>query len=330
MSLSNIDNLKSSSLDDNQRRVVLLKQLHRQQQITVGDYQLGKIKSWNDFSKSSGFNPPEQILSTEFSSKNIREAFKIEIAKLESSSEIVEPPIKIPLTDWQLSVKEYEELYHNYKPPKVKGVEADDEFSIIKSLRSNINVRYFKPQEQHAASILRHLIKHKHRARALSAGVGTGKTFMLGAVIRELIDRKWPPILNSISPFPILYITRASVVTKTERDLSDGFGLRIGRDVYVTNIDQMRSKLGNELVHEEMKVVDGQDRIVYTWFEPLAPALMILDEAHCVKNIDSTQSRIMQRFNDLEGEHYSIYSSATLFTRVIESKCFAVACKLEW
>jgi len=61
------------------------------------------------------------------------------------------------------------------------------------------------------------------------------------------------------------------------------------------------------------------------------PALIILDEAHCVKNIDSTQSRIIQAYNDIrEDNHYSLYASATLWTRVIETKCFAVATRLEW
>jgi len=131
--------------------------------------------------------------------------------------------------------------------------------------------------------------------------------------------------------YPVVFVTRASIVEQTERVLRDQFGLKLGTEVDVTNIDQFRCKFGEQFVKEKILRVGDTESVVFEWNPMNAPGLLIIDESHGVKNIESTQSRIFQAFNELDGErHRQIHSSATLFTRVIEAKCFAVATRLKW
>lgn len=314
MSLILPTNKLVSNYTKEELRALQIKQLDRQKQITLGEYQVGKVRDWDSFKRSSGLELVEPPIAS-ISAKLIKQIFDQKKQRiLDGLEDKVEEEKK---DDNELIISKKENI-------------IDDEFSVIESLRNNPKVKYFKQQEKHAASIIRHFIKHKQRARALSAGVGTGKTYMLGAVIVELWRREFPALVNSISPFPCLYVTRASIVEQTERVLFNQFNLRPGHHVTVTNIDQLRATLGDTIINERIEIVYGVEHTIYTWYDMLAPGLIILDEAHAVKNVDSEQSKRMQAFNDLQGEHYSIYSSATLWTRVIESKCFAVATKLNW
>ncbi len=57
---------------------------------------------------------------------------------------------------------------------------------------------------------------------------------------------------------------------------------------------------------------------------------MVWDECQTLKNEDSDQSKRAQAYNNLDGEYYQIFSSATPFTRVCEAKCFAVSTRLQY
>lgn len=313
----------TSNLSQDQKKLLLLKQFQRSQNSTIGNYQIGNVKTWEDFTRSSGFTVDPSLVTLPVNGVNIKQAFAIKRAKVEAGEELLETPVK----DTPLKDKIEEKPKHEW--------EIEDEYSVIPALRSNPLIRYddvTKFQEEDAAMIVRRLVRDKRKAVALDRGVGLGKTFILGGTIAELYRRQWPPLVNSLSTYPVCYVTAASVVEQTARVLRNKFSLKIGHQIFVTNVDQLRSSFGKELLQEKLVHIHGQETLIYQWFEPLAPALMILDESHKLKNVDSQQSRIMQAFNDMPitSEHYQIFSSATLWTRVEEAKCFAVGTRLEF
>jgi len=309
----------TSNLSAEETKALLLKQLEKQRRFAVTDRALGKITTWAQFTTSTGFAVPAEYLGWEVTAELINKIFAAKVAELEAPP-APEPEVKVePIA--KVEVRAPEETFET----------TDDDYSEIPSLRSNPLVNYEPFQERAAAIIVRQFLKDNHYACALNSRAGSGKTFILGGVIRELYRRQWPVITESLSMYPVVFVTRASIVEQTERVLRDQFGLKLGTEVDVTNIDQFRCKFGEQFVKEKILRVGDTESVVFEWNPMNAPGLLIIDESHGVKNIESTQSRIFQAFNELDGErHRQIHSSATLFTRVIEAKCFAVATRLKW
>lgn len=343
--------VKSTSLTPQEQQKLLLKQLTRQQAITSGEYTIGKLKTWKDFSNSAGFTPSDTLLKQEFTGRLVKEAFaelkgKIERGELQSllssksaKSVVVNSPTVQSINEvdqWETDGGKVTDVVTPQGEPSVtptaKRPKAEDPPCVYKIpvLHDNPRVRYIKLQERYACETIYGFFDLGYRAQALSGGVGVGKTYVIGATIVELYRRGWKPLQDSYSMFPVLYITRAPIIEQTERVLRDRFGLKLGSQVHVTNIEQLRCDWGKQLFKEKIVHQDGIDHVVYEWHPLLPPALTILDESHAVKNPDSKQSKIMQALNDVTGPHHMLFASATLFTRVIEAKVFACGTQLEW
>ena len=312
----------TSNLNAEETKALLLKQLEKQRRFAVTDRALGKITTWAQFTTSTGFAVPAEYQQWEVTAELINKIFAQKVAELDAPAvvvpEVKPEPVSAPA---KVEVQAPEETYET----------TDDDYSEIPSLRSNPLVNYEPFQERAAAIIVRNFLKHNHYACALNSRAGSGKTFILSGVIRELYRRNWHVITESLSMYPVVFVTRASIVEQTERVLRDQFGLKLGTEVDVTNIDQFRCKFGEQFVKEKILRNGDSESVVFEWNPLNAPGLLIIDESHGVKNIESTQSRIFQAFNELDGErHRQIHSSATLFTRVVEAKCFAVATRLQW
>lgn len=182
----------------------------------------------------------------------------------------------------------------------------------------------FPFQDRAAWEMAQKLYVEKKRAVLLRAAVGTGKTFI---VARELLYAKEHNLVpESFGLFPVLYITKSTVVEQTQRVLENLFGLTID-DVFVTNIESLRTQKFQWAIKREVKVENGQEHEIITW-RVCHPAKIYWDECHGLKNEDSIQSRISQAFNDVAGDTVQVFFSATPFLRVCECKCFAVATKL--
>lgn len=160
----------------------------------------------------------------------------------------------------------------------------------------------------------------------LRANTGDGKTYCIGRLLRWIIDSGWMKG-KSLSPFKILYVTKASIVTQTTRDLEREFGIDpLKDDIVVTNYEQLRAELGEMVINETVEVVDTLPRKKYTWKSVMHPLLIIWDECQALKNEDSIQSKIAQASNELPpGKIYQIFVSATPFAKVASAKCFCVA-----
>lgn len=295
-------NVKTTTLTPEEKIALALKQFETAKRQLLGKWRLGIVRSWDDVAGITGYVISRSDRELSF------DTLKLWMAEQESA---IKSPLVVEVTE------------------KVEPA-TDTTDSPIDCLRNNPHVQYQRFQERAANAVLHQLMTLDHHAVGLNAAVGTGKTFIIGALVVELYKRQWAPLVNSISPYRCVYITRASIVEQTERVLRDKFGLRLGSDIDVTNIDQLRAKFGKRLVTQRIVHKDGEEKLIYEWRPAIAPALIVLDEAHAVKNVDSEQSLIMQAYSALAGDHYSVYASATMFTKVIEAKAFAVGTRLRW
>jgi len=189
--------------------------------------------------------------------------------------------------------------------------------------------KLFAFQERAAVQLLNNIIKKNMRGQMLRAAVGTGKTFIIGAVARRLLDMQFTDG-KTYSPWPIVYVTKASIVQQTERVLQNLFGIDIVNEVKVINIEQLRASFGELMVRTETVVKWGQEEVKWVWRKGVHPLIILWDECQILKNTGSQQSALAQAFNEInDPETYQIFFSATPFLRVCEAKCFAVATRLK-
>jgi len=184
-------------------------------------------------------------------------------------------------------------------------------------------------QKKYAKEILDKMRIHGLKGILLIAQAGTGKTFILGAVLRRLLDCGFHKD-KSISPWPYCYVTKASVVEQTKRVMEKWFNIDTIAECFITNYDQLRASFGQLFVTEKTIVVSGQEDIVWEWGKMVHPCVFIMDESQACKNISSTQSKIVCAISEITHPHvYCIFSSATPFTRVSEAAYFVLNCRVD-
>ena len=207
-----------------------------------------------------------------------------------------------------------------------------EEYPILSSPLQKANL--FKFQNKAAWQIIHKVVDPKtlilqKRAVLLRAGVGVGKTFVLAAVLRFLEDLKLRQHYKIVSPWPIVWITRASIVEQTKRVCKDLFGLDTYATLQVINIEQLRARFGDWMIAWETKVEGGEEHIICKWKPLIHPFIFVIDECQLAKNEDSTQAKIIAAIAEIPSSEpvIVICSSATPFTRVSEAGYF---CKNTW
>lgn len=218
----------------------------------------------------------------------------------------------------------------NKLTPYVEPI-APPEQANLPELEAKYPVTLFRHQVKAARELKHKLLVENKRAALLQAGVGTGKTFIYGALLAELWQTGWMTG-KTFSPWPALVITKASIVEQTRRVLETHFQLCPMRQFKVLNYDALRSGKGLDTVMEVRKeVVNGEPVKTYKWKKFLHPLVVIVDESQSAKNEDSTQSQIIQNLAEVEDPNLKIiFSSATPFTRVSEAKYFCINLKMHY
>lgn len=201
--------------------------------------------------------------------------------------------------------------------------EHDKDYGLPPSTKETCQLFWF--QKKHAKEILDKLTIDQLRTVLLVAQAGTGKTFILGAIIRRLLDMGWHK-KHSIAPWPFCYVTKASVVEQTRRVLEQSFGIDTNAECIVTNYDQLRSRFGEMFITEKTIVTNGIEEIVFVWKPKIHPCVFILDECQSAKNESSTQAKIVYSIAEIKDFVQVICSSATPFTRVSEAKYLVLNC----
>lgn len=178
--------------------------------------------------------------------------------------------------------------------------------------------------QKKAAAELVSKVKSGKRGLLLLSGTGTGKTFIIGAVDRRLIDSNYHED-KTWSHIPRLYITKTTVVEQASRVFKNFFGIAPNVDTEIINIEQLRSKSGQLWVQKKLRVVNGQEEEYWLWKKNIHPCVVYFDESQGGKNRGSTQSQIIYAYNDIPENTCLISVSATPFTRVSEAQAFAVS-----
>lgn len=200
----------------------------------------------------------------------------------------------------------------------------DNDYGLPPRANSKVNLFWF--QRKACADLLHKIEKDKRRGSLLVSATGSGKTYIIGEMLKRLVDNGFTK--QSYSPWPIVWVTKASIVEQTKRVLKNEFDLNIINQVMVINIDQLRSSFGELYIQEKITVVNGEEHISYHWRPIIHPILFILDECQSAKNADSTQSKIIQALAEIQEQIYIVFVSATPFTRVSEAKAWVINCKV--
>lgn len=218
----------------------------------------------------------------------------------------------------------------SHTPPSPELIAPPDQAG-LPELEAKYPVTLFKFQTKAVRELKHKLLVREHRAALLQAGVGTGKTFIYGALLAELWQTGYFEG-KTFSPWPALVITKASIIEQTRRVLETHFKLCPKRQFRVLNYDALRSGKGLDTVMELKKeVINGEPVKAYKWKKFLHPLVVIIDECQSAKNEESTQSQIIQNLSEVDDPNLKIvFSSATPFTRVSEAKYFCVNLKMQY
>lgn len=186
----------------------------------------------------------------------------------------------------------------------------------------------FPFQERAASAVLRGIVKDKKHGQLLRAAVGTGKTYIVGAVLSRLLDQGFCKN-KTFAPWPILYVTRASVVEQTKRVLAQQFSIDTLNEVMVVNIEALRSSVGELLLTYKTIIKDGEEHGEWVWRPHVNPIVFFIDECQLAKNEDSQQSLIIQAISKIQSDNvYCIFFSATPLLRVCDAKYFVLNCRI--
>jgi hypothetical protein len=164
----------------------------------------------------------------------------------------------------------------------------------------------------------------------LIAPTGAGKTYIAGDFICWLLETRWTQG-KTFTPWPIVYVTKTSVVEQTRRVLASSYGIT-EEECLVINIEQLRSVFGQHFLKEETYVEDGIEHTRWIWRKNLKPACILWDECQSVKNDYSTQHKIALSYSedDNKMENFQVFISASPGTRVSEFKCFCIGSRVPY
>jgi len=176
-------------------------------------------------------------------------------------------------------------------------------------------------------------IYYRHfRGQQIIVRAGGGKTYVLGSLIKNL--QATPDFYEDcLSPWPTLYVTKASVIEQTKGVLSEKFGIDVINDVIVVNYDALRSSLIGILIEVKTIIVEGDVKEVYVWKKGYRPRLIINDESQSLAREESLQSRVSNAIFDNEEDAlwdtYIVDASATPASTVSQFKHFALSTRLD-
>lgn len=159
-------------------------------------------------------------------------------------------------------------------------------------------------------------------AQMLIAPTQTGKTFVVGSFLKNWFEQGYGQ--GCIAPWPVFYITKATVLEQTKDVLRDWFDLPMHK-IKVINIEAItRGCFGKHFVSEEVIVVDNVEQVKWLWTPFVSPHLVISDECHMFIRAGSLQTSMFMGLTEMLDTKF-IFMSATPLSRVSEGKVFACA-----
>jgi hypothetical protein len=150
----------------------------------------------------------------------------------------------------------------------------------------------------------------------------TGKTFIAGSLIENFIEQGWIEKLQCFAPWPIWYLTRATLLEQTRNVLNDYFHLPMAK-IKILNIEAIsRGQFGKHFAKEDVVIIDGAEHVKYVWTPLMHPCLVIGDECHMFIRAHSLQTSMFMGLTEMPNVRF-MFMSATPLSRVSEGKVFA-------
>lgn len=290
---------------------------------------------------------------------NGEEASLLETNQQETvQSQVLVAPLVIDKKQQKKAHRRYNNWYS--RVPEEDLLENGGIIPALDTSKQEAELRYF--QVDAAAHYFKGFVRDNKRAQLLRAGVGVGKTYIIGQLLRWLWDTNFH-VGPVYSLFPYTVVTKAPIVTQTERVLRDKFGLPVGKyvgGVLVTNYDQLRASLGDIMIQWHTQIVNGEEVLFPVWRDTIHPCVIVWDECQSLKNTGSTQTEIARAYSRIPDKYipedepmpkhptwiephikklpnnkvsmpntWQLFSSATPFTTVEEAKTFALATRAE-
>lgn len=309
-----------------------LNQLTYQSNRLKGAYSFGRIKNLNDILLNWGLS--KQDIASKYFPSELQSKITLHDINEFISDRFIELTTEYYLQDFspQITLTESELAIQQKNSVTITEVQKseDNEEEIDQLQLKNIKVKFPKFQQYAILDIINRLTVRKDTAVLVSAGTGTGKTFIAGGFIKWLLQTKYCSD-KTMSPWPIVYVTKPSILIQTQRVFENQFLIK-ETDCLVTSYDQLRSKFGELMLTQELRVQDGVEFYEYKWRKFIHPMIIIWDECHSLKNESSQQSQIGQAYNEIEDykNTFQVFLSATPGTRVADFKCLAVATRVPY
>lgn len=201
--------------------------------------------------------------------------------------------------------------------------DASDNYGLKESPNTNPKLLRRWYQKKATAQLFHKIVVKRYPGVLFQGATGCGKTFIVADVLRMLEDIKFYEN-KTHSYMPMLYITKATILTQTHRVFQKYFNLKPNVDVEITNIETLRSTSGQYWLSEEKYIDKGVERWRWRWKPKIQPVPLVVDESQGTKNLRSQQAQAIYAYNNLPvDKRCLICVSATHFTRVIEAQAWA-------
>jgi len=164
--------------------------------------------------------------------------------------------------------------------------------------------------------------------------MGSGKTFLAGALIADIFHNKryipeGPMAILGQMPYRVLVVTRKNVVRQYKRVLINmGLEKYLGNQIIVTSYSQLSSQFGKIFIKETFDPYTEKTSEQYN--EGVAQYLVIWDECHGLNNPGTKQTKFCMAMNRLRNPPFQIFMSATPFVTINHSRTFVLATRLEY
>ena len=171
---------------------------------------------------------------------------------------------------------------------------------------------------------------------AVNDGImGSGKTFLAGALINDVIaNKRWHDDTSAVQydiPYRVLVLTPKTVVESYSRVLeSFGLGQYLGNLICITSYSQMTSSMGSIFYTEKFDAMGEDDEPQIVINPAMQPYLLVTDEFHRLNNWNTKQTRFAMSIAQANKPPYILAMSATPWVKVNDSRFVVCASRRKY
>ena len=194
-----------------------------------------------------------------------------------------------------------------------------------------VGTRKLRPRQKKALWKIKNALFTRQESRACLCpmNTGSGKTIIAAALISDMQRNGYYGLGNPFGMYNVIYFVPAAVKIKTTRELAKCGIKDIGTDVLVFAYSDLNAKTMAGLFKTEVVVdpFNKETKEVYK-FAIGAPAMVIFDESHRLKNRESKTAR--KALGLINPKSRFLFMSATPAIVVDDLRMFGLASAISW